>query len=1069
MTGWPDGAATADLMARLARHDRDGDEAALLDAAAQERALRLYRETLARRDPVGDAVALSVLGRWFLRRYRMLPIADRQADLRAARLCAGLLQDAARQSASGPGPAVVLPAQLRELLAAPPDLATRTAETAHALLADFDQTGDARQVAAAAGLLDAVPAEPAPAEPGMLASASRLAESRFALHADPAELDAMVAARRAALAVTGADLESVTVLAGALLMRYEFGASTADLEEAEQLLGDLLSDTGQPPPAVAATVASVLRVRFERSLDVAPLDRGVELCRTALAALPTGDPGRASLLEATSFLLLRRYIHLGHEPDLAAAIEAAQALEALSGDGGRLQLVAQWNLTTLLLLRAHRTRSAADAAAALARSSAAVARSEGLTAYRHTILMRHAGVLYLRHMIAGHRADLDEAIRYARLAVAAAPPGPLHLGEHQAVLASLLIMSAADGGPAADLDEAVALGRAAVQTAPDGHPLRVKATAVLAHAHLLRHAATGDPADLDAATRLGREAASSGIGLLEDRTMAAGDWVTTSLRRGDLAGATEAASLAVSLLPMLVGRGVDRHGQEQRLASVGGLPALAVALEIELRRPERAVERSEQGRTVLWEQAAEVRGDLSALAAAAPELADQLDRTRRELLRLGAPAAAGVPDVDPAAAGAPGAGASGAGVPGADPAADPHRRLARYRELAGRWDRLLAAARALPGFAGFLGTAPFATLQAAAGDGAVVVVNATDARSDAIVVRAGSVEVVPLPWLTRTAARERVRALHDALADTGGPVAAARWADVRQTLGALLRWLWDVVAAPVLAQLDAAEPGRTQPHRVWWCPTGPLSLLPLHAAGRYGSAGRWAGQRRPTVPDRTVSSYTINLRALLRARQRSAPGGTPAVLAVGMPQTPGHAPLPAVTAELDRIAAAVPGTRRLIGPAATPAAVLAELDRYAWLHLACHATARTDRPGDSALHLTGGDLTVLRLADRQVAGADLAYLSACHTAGGSPVLADEAVHLAAALQLVGYRHVIGTLWSVADTHAAAVADQVYATLTEDGRPQAEHAARALRAATAALREQYPDRPELWAAYVHFGP
>jgi CHAT domain-containing protein len=40
---------------------------------------------------------------------------------------------------------------------------------------------------------------------------------------------------------------------------------------------------------------------------------------------------------------------------------------------------------------------------------------------------------------------------------------------------------------------------------------------------------------------------------------------------------------------------------------------------------------------------------------------------------------------------------------------------------------------------------------------------------------------------------------------------------------------------------------------------------------------------------------------------------------------------------------------------------------------------------------------------------ELAFLSACHTATGSPRGLDEAIHLAAAMQLLGYRHVIATL------------------------------------------------------------
>ncbi|MEV0231903.1 CHAT domain-containing protein [Nonomuraea sp. NPDC050786] len=49
--------------------------------------------------------------------------------------------------------------------------------------------------------------------------------------------------------------------------------------------------------------------------------------------------------------------------------------------------------------------------------------------------------------------------------------------------------------------------------------------------------------------------------------------------------------------------------------------------------------------------------------------------------------------------------------------------------------------------------------------------------------------------------------------------------------------------------------------RIWWCPTGPLTTLPLHATGRHrpGGTTTWAGEY-------VVSSYTPTLQALLRAR-----------------------------------------------------------------------------------------------------------------------------------------------------------------------------------------------------------
>jgi CHAT domain-containing protein len=114
-------------------------------------------------------------------------------------------------------------------------------------------------------------------------------------------------------------------------------------------------------------------------------------------------------------------------------------------------------------------------------------------------------------------------------------------------------------------------------------------------------------------------------------------------------------------------------------------------------------------------------------------------------------------------------------------------------------------------------------------------------------------------------------------------------------------------------------------------------------------------------------------------------------------------------------------------------------------------------------------LTIADLAARSGGHRDLAFLSACQTATGSIRHLDEAIHLAAAMLFLGYRHVIATMWSIADSPAPQVADAVYAALaTDDGTPDPDHTAQALHQAIHALRKQDPTNPILWAPYTHLG-
>lgn len=63
--------------------------------------------------------------------------------------------------------------------------------------------------------------------------------------------------------------------------------------------------------------------------------------------------------------------------------------------------------------------------------------------------------------------------------------------------------------------------------------------------------------------------------------------------------------------------------------------------------------------------------------------------------------------------------------------------------------------------------------------------------------------------------------------------------------------------------------------------------------------------------------------------------------------------------------------------------------------------------------------------------AQLAYLSACSTAENSAEqLVDEIIHSASGFQLIGFMHVIGTLWETGNKDALEVAENFYKALIQ---------------------------------------
>ncbi|MFD9960036.1 CHAT domain-containing protein [Amycolatopsis sp. NPDC058986] len=343
--------------------------------------------------------------------------------------------------------------------------------------------------------------------------------------------------------------------------------------------------------------------------------------------------------------------------------------------------------------------------------------------------------------------------------------------------------------------------------------------------------------------------------------------------------------------------------------------------------------------------------------------------------------------------------------------------------------------------------------------GPVVAVNVSEHGCAAIIVTGSRVRTVPLPELTLDAVLHRIGAFQYAVEitefqhafDVDDVWAASRF------VARLLRWLWDVVAEPILSTMDIPVGGK--PPRLWWMPVGPLAFLPLHAAGYH------VEQDGRTVLDRVISSYTPTIAALRHATATEPGPGVPvSPLAVGVSHVDGYPELTGARREIEALRTLLPGIRVLRDEQATRAKVCAAIANSDLVHFACHATSRATDPSSGHLVLADGPLTVTEIADGHTPDAWLAYLSACATGRTGITLPDEAIHIASAFQQAGYPHVISTLWPISDE--AEFAERVYTELLGKG----SHPADAVHAATRDLRDHYAGgHPLHWAAHAHTGP
>ncbi|KAB8171002.1 CHAT domain-containing protein [Streptomyces sp. 3MP-14] len=821
-----------------------------------------------------------------------------------------------------------------------------------------------------------------------------------------------------------------------------------------------------PPehPARAArlsTLAAVLRERFQLLGDWPDIEAAVELGRDAVADTPRDAPHRSAVLSTLGAALLDRSGHFGAADDLSEAVTLLS--EAAGADADARQTAATLaNLGGALRRRFLAAGDPADLDAAVdAWAEAAALGGERQPAR----LVGLANALLTRHGHRGDPADLDAAIGWLAGAVERA-------GDDRAFAHAFATLGIArhtrfeERGDPADLDDAIDAGRAALAATPEPGPAR--ASHLLHHGLALRARhrlggpdearAAADAAEGASAWQEAHAMASAPAGL---RVEAAARLSHLHEEEGEIGRAADAAEAAVSLLPLVSPRRLRPAEQRSALGRYPGLASRAAELALAdprhapPARAERALRLLEAGRAVLLGQALETRDDLAELRVHHPELAERFVTWRDWLDRADTDAA----DTDALPAGAD--------------------RARPAREVA----RVLAEIRARPGFEAFGRPPTVEELRGQAHEGPIVVLTCGERAGHALLLTPEGVRALELPALTAPLTARRVDALRHALRLARSGRLRAQRLRGQATVNAVLEWLWDAAAGPVLDALGIAGPGADGSWpRVWWVPGGLVGLLPLHAAGHHSDPAEAPNRR--TVMDRAIPSTVPSVRALRRAREHLArlaerPAEPARGLVIAMPTTPGlpgGGRLRHAAAEADLVAQQAAETVLLTtqdghpNAAGAPTAdrVLAALADRSLAHFACHAEGQDTDPARGRLLLADHaerPFTVGTLATARLERAELAYLSACHTAAGATNgLADESLHLTSAFQLAGFPRVIGTLWEVDDRIALDIAESFYARLATTPA----HAPAALHATIRTLRDAYPNLPTLWAAHLHAG-
>jgi CHAT domain-containing protein/tetratricopeptide (TPR) repeat protein len=822
---------------------------------------------------------------------------------------------------------------------------------------------------------------------------------------------------------------SLNNLAVDLSTRYRQLGAMEDLNEAIVLDREALNlrPQGHRNRSMSLNhLANRLSTRYNQLGAMQDLDEAIVLDREALYLRPQGHPLRSSSLNSLAVDLSTRYEQLGAMEDLdEATILVREALD-LRPQGHPARSISLNSLAIRLSTRYHQLGAMEDLDEAIALDREALDLRPQRHPLRSSSLNSLAVDLSTRYKQLGTIEDLDEAILLVREALDLRLQGHPLRSSSLNILADSLSTRYKQLGVLKDLDEAIVLGREALGLRPKGHPDRSGSLDTLARYLCNRFTRSKQSQDKEELFSLYAQLVHVPQLVSSIDLSAARAWIRVA---EDFQHPTMLLAYETSLrllirhlatLPSLP----QHHIILKNLTSSLAVDAFSACLRN--RAPARAVELLEQGRGVFWSQLTRLHSpldDVIASSLAGKTLADEF--TRLALLIRNSLNS---------------------------PGADQHGRLCHLNfEMQG----VVTDIRELPGFSHFLLPSLFPDLQRAASGGPVIIVNASKCSCDALIVFFDRDPVhIPLQIT-----QENVR---DLSAELCTLTVRAKRVDVTKELAYFLRRLWDEIVSPIIHFLQTTHPSQS---RIWWCPTGEFSVLPLHAAGPYRK-----GQQN--LPHLYISSYTPTLTALIRDGRRDPPNSATQqkrFIAVGQAKAAGESDLLSVGAELDNIGRRVDGLAtftRIDGEESCISRVVEELGKNEWIHLACHGLPNRKQPFESAFALRDGHFTIQRIIGCDLKNPEFAYLSACHTTVGDEESPDEVIHLASAMQFVGFRSVIGTMWAVDDGETNKITSTFYKHMVDEaGRLNHTRAAFALNKTMKFVQNIPFDQRIL---YIHLG-
>lgn len=901
-------------------------------------------------------------------------------------------------------------------------------------------------------------------------------------------------------------------LGNALQLRFERTGNIDDLQNAisHKARSIALTPNGHTMmPQRLINLGNALRLRFERLGDLLDLQQSTVYKARAVNLSSDRNPAMPQWLDSLANSLHTRFEYLGNNADLEEAILCRTRAVEISPDDYPVKPHLLSQLSVSLVARYRLVEDSQSLEDAISFQSQAIEQTEDGDSRKPSWLSNLGCTLEIRFRRTKHGADIEKAI--ASLTRAIDLSGDRDPGQGMQMLLHNLSHCFWSRyhhvtKNVADLNEAITLMTRSRDLLASGHPHRT--TTFLILGRLLRARFNSPHAqanDIENALHSLSDALREKSGLPWERLKAGLEYVNLEPRL-PLTACPKVPLLEIyeeilNLVPRVAWLGHNISKRYEEIIKLGTVANRAAAAAIAAGQYTRAVEWLENGRSIVWSQVLQIRPTLDELRRRDQQLASDLDRISRALQH-----ALQIDDTHLTEL-------------SSDPSASEslEARTRTSYSLALEFEKVIEKIRNLDGFADFLRPKRFTQLVKACATGPVVLVNVHESRCDALILyHPADVAHVPLTDFSEDIAKKLQTRLWSALKaerllsrfrdeykddelDRGG-YTVGRTRNEIDPLHRILSDLWTLVVKPIIdvarelvrfSNIDLLAAGHHVsydlslqlpttnlessaariPH-ITWCLTGPLVFLPLHAAGIYPKTND--GTRSQTVMDYAVSSYTPTLESLLKPRIRARDNGqTPKVLLVSQPDTPGYGKIYGTETEVSTIRNILSTSKTLSRSQGTITAVLEDMRTHEWVHLACHGIQSPDGDAtNSAFVLFDGKLKLSKLMSTALPHAELAVLSACQTATGDKKLSEEAVHLAAGMLTVGYKSVIGTMWSISDECAPIVAQKFYEVMAQQVvSGKGLEPAYALHEAILFLCQNLKtDEKKLlrWVPFVHFG-